>query len=195
LLPIRRFDDQIRLTEQFAAAIEDRRDSTFVQHSTLAMVRQPIFGILAGYEDQNDHDTLQSDPVFKVIADRLPDDPDLSTCDTAGLPPFASQPVSCVIASYRDRRIGTMLTTRARFDAHVPPDCVIASSQRPSIRITGTNGTCAARSRSASSLPFCVISTRRHPLRPVKRIGPAVKKGDAGRIGHARGKECIIRAA
>jgi hypothetical protein len=46
------------------------------------MVRQRIFGILAGYEDQNDHDTLRSDPVFKVIADRLPDDPDLSSQPT-----------------------------------------------------------------------------------------------------------------
>ena len=82
LLPIRQFDDQIRLTEQFAAAIEDKRDSIFVQHSALSMVRQRIFGILAGYEDQNDHDTLRSDPVFKVIADRLPDDPDLSSQPT-----------------------------------------------------------------------------------------------------------------
>ena len=46
------------------------------------MVRQRIFGILADYEDQNDHDTLRSDPVFKVIADRLPDDPDLASQPT-----------------------------------------------------------------------------------------------------------------
>jgi len=82
LLPIRQFDDQIRLTEQFAAAIEDKRDPDFVQQSLLSMVRQRIFGILADYEDQNDHDTLRSDPVFKVIADRLPGDPDLSSQPT-----------------------------------------------------------------------------------------------------------------
>ena len=82
LLPIRQFDGQIRLTEQFAAAIEDKRDPIFVQHSALSMVRQRIFGILAGYEDQNDHDTLRSDPVFKVIADRLPDDGDLASQPT-----------------------------------------------------------------------------------------------------------------
>jgi Transposase DDE domain group 1 len=82
LLPIRQFDDQIRLTEQFAAAIEDRRDSKFVEQSLLSMVRQRIFGIIADYEDQNDHDTLRSDPVFKIIADRLPDDPDLSSQPT-----------------------------------------------------------------------------------------------------------------
>jgi Transposase DDE domain group 1 len=82
LLPIRQFDDQIRLTEQFATAIEDKRDPDFVQQSLPSMVRQRIFGILADYEDQNDHDTLRSDPVFKVIADRLPDDPDLSSQPT-----------------------------------------------------------------------------------------------------------------
>lgn len=82
LLPIRQLDDQIRLTEQFAAAIEDKRDPKYVEQSLLSMVRQRIFGILADYEDQNDHDTLRSDPVFKLIADRLPDDPDLSSQPT-----------------------------------------------------------------------------------------------------------------
>jgi hypothetical protein len=33
------------------------------------MVRCSIYGILAGYEDQNDHDTLRADPVFKLVAD------------------------------------------------------------------------------------------------------------------------------
>jgi len=82
LLPIRQFDQQIRLTEQLAAALQDRRDPTFVAHSNLSMARQRIYGILADYEDQNDHDTLRSDPIFKLIADRLPDDPNLSSQPT-----------------------------------------------------------------------------------------------------------------
>jgi Transposase DDE domain group 1 len=82
LLPIRQFDDRIRFTEQFAAALEDRRDPKFVEQPLSSMVRQRIYGILADYEDQNDHDTLRSDPVFKMIADRLPDDPDLASQPT-----------------------------------------------------------------------------------------------------------------
>jgi len=82
LLPVRQFDEQIRLTEQFAAALDDRRDPVLTQQSLRTMVRQRIFGILAGYEDQNDHDTLRSDPVFKLIADRLPDDHDLASQPT-----------------------------------------------------------------------------------------------------------------
>ena len=79
LLPIRQFDERIRLTEQFAAAIVDRRDPIFTQQPLLSMVRQRIYGILADYEDQNDHDTLRSDPIFELIADRLPDDADLAS--------------------------------------------------------------------------------------------------------------------
>jgi hypothetical protein len=82
LLPIREFDERIRLTEQFAAAIEDKRDPTFTQQPLLSMVRQRIYGILADYEDQNDHDTLRTDPVFKLIADRLPEDRDLASQPT-----------------------------------------------------------------------------------------------------------------
>ena len=82
LIPIRQFDEQIRLTEQFAAALDDPRDPTLTQQSLLSMVRQRIYGILADYEDQNDHDSLRSDPVFKLIADRLPDDPDLASQPT-----------------------------------------------------------------------------------------------------------------
>ena len=82
LLPIRQFDERIRLTEQFAAALEDRRHPKFIEQSLLSMVRQRIYGIVADYEDQNDHDTLRSDPIFKLIADRLPEDPDLSSQPT-----------------------------------------------------------------------------------------------------------------
>lgn len=82
LLPIRQLDQHIQLTEQFADALSDRRDPLLTQQSLLSMVRQRIYGILADYEDQNDHDTLRSDPVFKLVADRLPDDPDLASQPT-----------------------------------------------------------------------------------------------------------------
>jgi hypothetical protein len=82
LLPVRQCDENLRLTEQFAAALDDRRDPDLTRQSLLSMVRQRIYGILADYEDQNDHDTLRSDPVFKLIADRPPDGPDLASQPT-----------------------------------------------------------------------------------------------------------------
>ena len=46
------------------------------------MARSRVVGILAGYEDQNDHDVLRSDSVFKLLANRLPDDDDLASQPT-----------------------------------------------------------------------------------------------------------------
>jgi hypothetical protein len=82
LLPVRQLDQRIRFTEQFAGALHDRRNPVSMVQSRLVMVRQRIFGILADYEDQNDHDTLRTDPVFKLIADRLPDGTDLASQPT-----------------------------------------------------------------------------------------------------------------
>ena len=82
LLSVRQCDQYLRLTEQFAAALDDRRDPTRTRQSLLSMVRQRVYGILADYEDQNDHDTLRSDPVFKLVADRPPDGPDLASQPT-----------------------------------------------------------------------------------------------------------------
>lgn len=82
LLPIAQFDALIGLTRQFADALRDTRDPAHVQQSLLSMVQQRIFGILADYEDQNDHDLLRSDPLFKVVVGRLPTDRHLASQPT-----------------------------------------------------------------------------------------------------------------
>ncbi len=82
LLPLRQFDDRIGLTAQFAAALHDPRNPDLIDHTFLEMVRSRVFGILAGYADQNDHDTLRTDPVFKLIAGRSPDHADLASQPT-----------------------------------------------------------------------------------------------------------------
>jgi hypothetical protein len=82
LLPIRQFDQRIGLTQSFAEALDDPRDPALTEHTFLEMVRSRIYGILAGYEDQNDHDTLRSDPVFKLLARRPPDGDDLASQPT-----------------------------------------------------------------------------------------------------------------
>jgi hypothetical protein len=82
LLAIREFDERIGLTRSFAALLNDPRDPELFEHSFLDMTRSRVYGILADYVDQNDHDTLRSDPVFKLIANRLPDGPDLASQPT-----------------------------------------------------------------------------------------------------------------
>ncbi len=80
LLLFGQLDKKLGWTEGFAELISDSRDSCV--HSVLSMVRQRVFGVLAGYEDQNDHDTLRFDPIFKLIAERVPDEKDLASQPT-----------------------------------------------------------------------------------------------------------------
>jgi hypothetical protein len=82
LLPICQFDESIGLSRRFAEALNDDRMATGVCHSKLGMVRQRLYGILAGYEDQNDHDALRSDPAFKLVCRRSPTDRDLASQPT-----------------------------------------------------------------------------------------------------------------
>ena len=82
LLPIRQLDEVLGLTEQFAAALVDHREGPALTHTYREMTRSRVYGILAGYEDQNDHDTLRHDPIFKLLADRSPDGDDLASQPT-----------------------------------------------------------------------------------------------------------------
>jgi hypothetical protein len=61
LLPVRQFDQHIGLTRANACALDDPRDPDLTEHTFLEMVRSRVYGNFAGYEDQNDHDTLRPD--------------------------------------------------------------------------------------------------------------------------------------
>ena len=81
LLPLRQFDERWRYTARLCACLHDPRPDP--RHAPLSMLRQRLFGILAGYEDCNDHDTLRDDPVFKLVAaGRLPGDGPLASQPT-----------------------------------------------------------------------------------------------------------------
>ncbi len=82
LLPLRQLDEQLGLTRQFAEALTDSRHASYVGHTFEEMTRARIFGILADYVDQNDHDVLRSDPIFKLICGRSIDGDDLASQPT-----------------------------------------------------------------------------------------------------------------
>jgi Transposase DDE domain group 1 len=80
LLPVAQFDDRWGYTRRMAACLQDgRADPT---HGVLQMLRQRLYGILADYEDCNDHDALRDEPVFKLVAGKLPDDAALASQPT-----------------------------------------------------------------------------------------------------------------
>lgn len=80
LVPLAEFDRRWRLSERIAGCLVDARSDP--QHSLLEMLRQRLFGILADYEDCNDHDALRLDPVFKLVAGRTVDDDPLASQPT-----------------------------------------------------------------------------------------------------------------
>ena len=61
LLPIRQFDQRVDLTRASAQAIDDSRDPDLTEHTFLEMARARVYGILAGYEERNDHDAHRAD--------------------------------------------------------------------------------------------------------------------------------------
>lgn len=80
LLPIRQFDEHWRYTRRLAGCLTDRRCDP--DHAQIEMIRQRLYGMLAGYEDCNDHDTLRDEPVFKLVAGRQIDDEALASQPT-----------------------------------------------------------------------------------------------------------------
>ncbi len=70
LLPLRAFDECHQLTRDLAETLSDPRQDDRVRHDSLALLRQRIYQIVAGYEDANDADRLRHDPLLQIIADQ-----------------------------------------------------------------------------------------------------------------------------
>jgi hypothetical protein len=70
LLPLRAFDQRHDLTSDLAQQLSDRRADDRVHHDSLALLRQRIYQIVAGYEDANDADRLRHDPLLQIVADQ-----------------------------------------------------------------------------------------------------------------------------
>src|SRR5215211_7421928 len=62
----------LSLCTAFAAVIPEWRRGP-VRHSLELLVRQRVFQIACGYEDQDDADTLRTDPLLKLVCRRLPE--------------------------------------------------------------------------------------------------------------------------
>ena len=67
LFLFRELDEAFRLTENASAVLSDARHGKNTQHTLLAMLRQSVYGRLAGYEDVNDADRLRVDPAMRRV--------------------------------------------------------------------------------------------------------------------------------
>jgi len=107
-------DEQLGLTRDLAAVLNDLRDPRRVHFTLHDLLKQRVLHIAAGYADANDATTLRHDPIFKLLLDRLPE---------TG-PPVASQPT---LSRFENRVSRTELYRMA----WVFVDQFIASYARP----------------------------------------------------------------
>ena len=71
LLPYRELDDAIGLTDTGAGTLADARTGKNGRHRLAGLLRQSVFGRLAGYEDVNDAERLCHDPAMRwVVGDQ-----------------------------------------------------------------------------------------------------------------------------
>jgi len=71
LLAYRELDDTLSLTDTGANALADARTGKNGRHRLAGLLRQSVFGRLAGYEDVNDAERLCRDPAMRwVVGDR-----------------------------------------------------------------------------------------------------------------------------
>jgi hypothetical protein len=93
LLWLEKIDTEMGLCEAISECVVEWRRRRG-RHSLLSLVRQRVFQIACGYEDQNDSDTLREDPLFKVACGSLPESGE----------DLASQPTICRLENAATRR-------------------------------------------------------------------------------------------
>src|SRR5712691_12329403 len=106
-------DTQLALTKRLAACLADGRQPGKVQHQTVELFRQRVFGLACGYADCNDAARLADDPIHKLLVERDP---------IAG-PALASQPTLSRFENAVGRRELIAM-------GHVLADTVIAHHRR-----------------------------------------------------------------
>ena len=67
LLAYRELDEVLGLTTMIESEFYDNRKGKNTQHNITALLRQSIYGRLAGYEDTNDAERLSVDPAMRQV--------------------------------------------------------------------------------------------------------------------------------
>jgi hypothetical protein len=118
LLAYRELDDALGLTATGASALAEGRRGRNIRHRLLGLLRQAIYGRLAGYEDVNDAARLARDPAMRAIVGR--EGLDRPAASSSQSPTFGQQEGSaynghfrCTCFSNRAGRVKS-LTSRSR---------------------------------------------------------------------------------
>jgi Transposase DDE domain group 1 len=71
LLWLSKMDSELGLCQRISECVPEWRNRRG-RHPLCSLVRQRVFQIACGYEDQNDSDTLRDDPLLKMVCGSLP---------------------------------------------------------------------------------------------------------------------------
>jgi hypothetical protein len=66
-------DRELGVCEEISARVPEWRGCCGARHSLSTLVRQRVYQIACGYEDQNGANTLRSDPLLRLVLGRLPE--------------------------------------------------------------------------------------------------------------------------
>lgn len=66
-------DRELGVCEAIAENVPEWRSSDSIRHDLTTLVRQRVYQVACGYEDQNDANALRCDPLLKLVLGRLPE--------------------------------------------------------------------------------------------------------------------------
>ena len=84
LVWLAKMDEQLGLCQAISECVPEWRKKKG-RHSLASLIRQRVFQIACGYEDQNDSNSLREDPLLKMVCGSLPQ----SGADLASQPTFS----------------------------------------------------------------------------------------------------------
>jgi hypothetical protein len=70
LILVREFDERLGLATLITEHLGDSRQGLNTQFGVADLLRQSIYGRLAGYENLNDSERLAADPTFRLMGSR-----------------------------------------------------------------------------------------------------------------------------
>jgi len=67
---LREIDRKLGLTRDLAKHLNDPRNPFLIEHTSLEMLRQRVYGLCLGYEDLNDQQTLRNDTAIQTAIEK-----------------------------------------------------------------------------------------------------------------------------